>query len=71
MNNQQNKVKSNLSKVLVSYMKEHKWSTAFYLTFGVFWAFTLPYMSYLFGTIIDEINLHGTQRGSYWLAGRL
>ncbi len=58
------KERANLSKVLISYMKDHKWSTFFYISFGVFWAFTLPYMSYLFGTIIDEIKNHGAQSTS-------
>ncbi len=42
-------------------MRAHKWSTAFFFLFGVFWAITLPYMSYLFGEIIDHIKVQGIQ----------
>lgn len=40
-------------------MKQHKVSVFFYIAFGIFWAFTLPYMSYLFGVIIDRIKAYG------------
>lgn len=44
--------------VLIDYMSQHKGSTLFFVLFGLFWAFTLPYMSYLLGQIIDELKLH-------------
>lgn len=46
-------------KLLLGYMRQHKASTFFYIGFGLFWAFTLPYMAYLFGIIIDRIKAHG------------
>lgn len=46
-------------RLLFEYMAQHKTSTIFYIGFGLFWAFTLPYMSYLFGVIIDRIKIHG------------
>ncbi|AMP94012.1 ABC transporter ATP-binding protein [Legionella pneumophila] len=49
------------SRVLFSYMAEHRWSTAFFILFGLFWAFTLPYMSYLLGQIIDEIKFQNPE----------
>lgn len=49
------------SKILFSYMAEHRWSTAFFILFGFFWAFTLPYMSYLLGQIIDEIKFQNPE----------
>jgi ABC-type multidrug transport system fused ATPase/permease subunit len=42
-------------------MRSHKWSTFFYIAFGIFWAFTLPYMSYLFGSIVEQIKNHGIE----------
>lgn len=44
------------SGLLIEYMKTYRWSTAFFIGFGVFWAFTLPYMSYLFGQIIEKMS---------------
>lgn len=49
---------SSVLSLLVDYMRQHKTSTFFFVAFGVFWAFTLPYMSYLFGVIIDRIKTH-------------
>lgn len=48
----------NFWAIIGSYIKNHPWATSFYVTFGIFWAFTLPYMSYLLGSIIDEIKVH-------------
>lgn len=39
-------------------MNQHKPSAIFFIAFGLFWAFTLPYMSYLLGQIIDQIKLY-------------
>lgn len=50
---------SSVLKLLFDYMTQHRASTFFYIGFGLFWAFTLPYMSYLFGVIIDRIKIHG------------
>lgn len=61
----QNSLKSTtVWPALLSYVSAHKWSNLFYLLFGIFWAFTLPYMSYLFGDIVDRIKLHGVETGS-------
>ncbi len=43
-------------------MAEYRWSTAFFILFGLFWAFTLPYMSYLLGQIIDEIKFQNPEQ---------
>ncbi|HAT7748252.1 TPA: ATP-binding cassette domain-containing protein [Legionella pneumophila subsp. pneumophila] len=51
-----------LSRILFSYMAEYRWSTAFFILFGLFWAFTLPYMSYLLGQIIDEIKFQNPEQ---------
>lgn len=48
--------KLTVSGLLLDYMKTYRWSTAFFIGFGVFWAFTLPYMSYLFGQIIEKMS---------------
>lgn len=61
MKKQVNKIQPSMSKIISEYMRSHKWSALFYISFGIFWAFTLPYMSYLFGHIIDQIKLHGTE----------
>ncbi|GAN24147.1 putative multidrug export ATP-binding/permease protein [Legionella pneumophila] len=50
------------SRILFSYMAEYRWSTAFFILFGLFWAFTLPYMSYLLGQIIDEIKFQNPEQ---------
>ncbi|CZG10389.1 TPA: ATP-binding cassette domain-containing protein [Legionella pneumophila subsp. pneumophila] len=50
------------SRILFSYMTEYRWSTAFFIFFGLFWAFTLPYMSYLLGQIIDEIKFQNPEQ---------
>lgn len=50
---------SSVNGVLRDYVRAHKVSTLFFLSFGLFWAFTLPYMSYLFGDIIERIKTHG------------
>ncbi|HFL2713440.1 TPA: ABC transporter ATP-binding protein [Legionella pneumophila] len=50
---------SSVLNLLFDYMRQHKSSTFFFVAFGLFWAFTLPYMSYLFGIIIDRIKTHG------------
>lgn len=50
------------SRILLSYMAEYRWSTAFFILFGLFWAFTLPYMSYLLGQIIDEIKFQNPEQ---------
>lgn len=52
---------SNVYRLLLAYMRLHKWSTCFFITFAFFWAFTLPYMAYLFGSIIDQIKNHGLE----------
>lgn len=57
---------SNVLSVLFDYMRQHKISTFFFIAFGVFWAFTLPYMSYLFGVIIDRIKIHGLESVSIY-----
>lgn len=65
-------IKSDIQKtssvlgLLCDYMRQHKISTFFFITFGVFWAFTLPYMSYLFGVIIDRIKTHGLESVSIY-----
>lgn len=56
-----NKKTSSVLNLLVDYMRQHKSSTFFFVAFGLFWAFTLPYMSYLFGIIIDKIKTHGLE----------
>lgn len=43
-------------------MAEYRWSTTFFILFGLFWAFTLPYMSYLLGQIIDEIKFQNPEQ---------
>ncbi len=50
---------SSVLSLLFDYMRQHKANTFFFVAFGVFWAFTLPYMSYLFGVIIDRIKTLG------------
>ncbi|HAT8827241.1 TPA: ATP-binding cassette domain-containing protein [Legionella pneumophila subsp. pneumophila] len=50
------------SRILFSYMAEYRWSTTFFILFGLFWAFTLPYMSYLLGQIIDEIKFQNPEQ---------
>lgn len=52
---------SSVLGILFDYMRQHKASAFFFVVFGVFWAFTLPYMSYLFGVIIDRIKAHGLE----------
>lgn len=42
--------------VFFKYVRTYKWSACFFIFFGCFWAFTLPYMSYLLGEIIDELK---------------
>jgi len=59
MTKSQVKKVTNVTSLLLSYIREHKISTSFFILFGIFWAFTLPYMSYLFGLIIDRIKIHG------------
>ncbi|STY05661.1 ABC transporter transmembrane domain-containing protein [Legionella pneumophila] len=49
-------------RILFSYMAEYRWNTAFFILFGLFWAFTLPYMSYLLGQIIDEIKFQNPKQ---------
>lgn len=55
-----------VNRVLLDYVKAHKWSTLFFVTFGLFWAFTLPYMSYLFGDIVERIKMHGIDNVSVY-----
>lgn len=57
---------SSVLSLLFDYMRQHKASTFFFVVFGVFWAFTLPYMSYLFGVIIDRIKAHGLESVSIY-----
>jgi ABC-type multidrug transport system fused ATPase/permease subunit len=67
MKNQNDKTKATeVSHLLLEYMKQHKASVFFYIAFGIFWAFTLPYMSYLFGVIIDRIRTHGLSQVSIY-----
>ncbi|WP_454782444.1 ABC transporter ATP-binding protein [Legionella sp. WA2022007384] len=56
----------NVSQLMVDYINQHKWSTVFFLIFGIFWAITLPYMAYLLGTIIDQIKNNGLNGMSIW-----
>lgn len=63
--NNDNKTSSVLN-LLFDYMRQHKSSTFFFVAFGLFWAFTLPYMSYLFGVIIDRIKTHGLESVSVY-----
>lgn len=63
--NYDNKTSSVLN-LLFDYMRQHKSSTFFFVAFGLFWAFTLPYMSYLFGVIIDRIKIHGLESVSVY-----
>lgn len=59
MNNIHQKKMRGVLKLLMDYMSRHKASAIFYIGFGLFWAFSLPYMSYLFGIIIDKIKTQG------------
>ncbi|MBI2786032.1 MAG: ABC transporter ATP-binding protein [Legionella longbeachae] len=63
--NKHNRTPSVLN-LLFDYMRQHKKSTFFFVAFGLFWAFTLPYMSYLFGVIIDRIKTHGLESVSVY-----
>lgn len=51
-------------KGIFDFMRQHKGTTLFYVFFAVFWSFTLPYMSYLFGHIVDEVKSHSAQNMS-------
>ena len=57
---------STVLSLLFDYMRQHKCSTFFFVAFGLFWAFTLPYMSYLFGVIIDRIKTQGLESVSVY-----
>ncbi|KTD53737.1 multidrug resistance ABC transporter ATP-binding protein [Legionella santicrucis] len=57
---------SSVLNLLFDYMRHHKSSTFFFVAFGLFWAFTLPYMSYLFGVIIDRIKTQGIESVSVY-----
>lgn len=59
--NKKRQIMSKVYHLLFDYVRQHKWSTFFYIAFAFFWAFTLPYMAYLFGTIIDKIKSHGIE----------
>lgn len=52
--------KLTVSAIIIQYSRSYPWITVFFIFFGVFWSFTLPYMSYLFGRIIDQIKLGGS-----------
>lgn len=51
---------------MLNYIKQHKWSFFFFVSFGVFWATSLPYMAYLLGSIIDQIKSHGLETVPTW-----
>lgn len=48
-----------IKPLLVEFLTTYKLSTVFYLFFGVFWAFTLPYMAFLFGELVENLKQNG------------
>ena len=52
--------------LIFDYVKQHKWSTTFFIVFGIFWATALPYMAYLLGIIIDQIKNHDLNTMPTW-----
>lgn len=50
--------------IILDYIKSNKKATSFFVVFGLFWAFTLPLMSYLLGRIVDQVKDSAVMSGS-------
>lgn len=62
-----NKSPFSLKRFLLHYCKQYPGCATFYLLFGVFWATTLPFMSYLLGQLIDTVTQAKPLTTSIWV----